>query len=148
MIPEKQKKLLIEQPRKTPIVQVACQKRGVHRATYYRWRLDSPEFAAEADAAIVEGELMINDLAESQLISAIQEKNIRAITFWLNHHHARYGTKVELAGGDFAYPSARALVQLAHAKALREDWIRPQEVELLYLRRPDAEINWSMREGA
>lgn len=58
------------------------------------------------------------------------------------------GTKVELAGGDFAYPSARALVQLAHAKALREDWIRPQEVELLYLRRPDAEINWSMREGA
>lgn len=55
---------------------------------------------------------------------------------------------VELAGGDHAYPSARSLVQLAHAKALREDWIRPQEVELLYLRRPDAEINWSMREGA
>lgn len=55
---------------------------------------------------------------------------------------------IELAGGDHAYPSARSLVQLAHAKALREDWIRPQEVELLYLRRPDAEINWSMREGA
>ncbi len=55
---------------------------------------------------------------------------------------------IELAGGDHAYPSARSLVQLAHAKALREDWIRPQEVQLLYLRRPDAEINWSMREGA
>ena len=55
---------------------------------------------------------------------------------------------VEVAGGDHAYPSARALVQLAHARALREDWIRPQEVELLYLRKPDAEINWSMREGA
>ncbi len=55
---------------------------------------------------------------------------------------------VEIAGGDHAYPSARALVQLAHARALREDWIRPQEVELLYLRKPDAEINWSMREGA
>jgi tRNA threonylcarbamoyladenosine biosynthesis protein TsaB len=39
-------------------------------------------------------------------------------------------------------------VQLAHARALREDWIRPHEVELLYLRRPDAEINWSVREGA
>lgn len=56
--------------------------------------------------------------------------------------------KVEVAGSDFSYPSARSLVQLAHAKALREDWVRPQEVELLYLRRPDAEINWSMREGA
>ncbi len=55
---------------------------------------------------------------------------------------------VEIAGGDHAYPSARSLVQLAHAKALREDWIRPHEVELLYLRRPDAEINWSVREGA
>lgn len=55
---------------------------------------------------------------------------------------------VEIAGGDNAYPSARSLVQLAHARALREDWIRPQEVELLYLRKPDAEINWSMREGA
>ena len=42
----------------------------------------------------------------------------------------------------------RSLVQLAHARALREDWVRPQEIELLYLRKPDAEINWSMREGA
>ncbi len=55
---------------------------------------------------------------------------------------------VEVAGGDHAYPSARSLVQLAHAKALREDWVRPHEIELLYLRKPDAEINWSMREGA
>ena len=55
---------------------------------------------------------------------------------------------VEIAGGDHQYPSARSLVQLAHAKALREDWVRPQEIELLYLRKPDAEINWSMREGA
>jgi tRNA threonylcarbamoyladenosine biosynthesis protein TsaB len=55
---------------------------------------------------------------------------------------------IEIAGGDLAYPSARSLVQLAHAKALREDWIRPHEVELLYLRKPDAEINWSVRDGA
>lgn len=55
---------------------------------------------------------------------------------------------VELAVGDHRYPSARSLVHLAHAKALREDWVRPHEVELLYLRKPDAEINWSIREGA
>jgi tRNA threonylcarbamoyladenosine biosynthesis protein TsaB len=57
------------------------------------------------------------------------------------------GPDVELAGGDFAYPSARSLVQLAHARALREDWVNPWDIELLYLRKPDAEINWSMREG-
>lgn len=55
---------------------------------------------------------------------------------------------IELAGGDHVHPSARSLVQLAHAKALREEWIRPHQVELLYLRKPDAEINWSVREGA
>ncbi|MCB0963344.1 MAG: tRNA (adenosine(37)-N6)-threonylcarbamoyltransferase complex dimerization subunit type 1 TsaB [Acidimicrobiales bacterium] len=55
---------------------------------------------------------------------------------------------VEVAGGEHAHPSARSLVQLAHARALREEWIQPHEVELLYLRKPDAEINWSVREGA
>lgn len=93
----KQKKLLLEQLRKTPVVQVACQKLDIHRATFYRWRED-PAFAEEADRAIAEGSMMINDMAESQLISAIQEKNLSAIQFWLKHHHARYGTKVELSG--------------------------------------------------
>jgi tRNA threonylcarbamoyladenosine biosynthesis protein TsaB len=54
---------------------------------------------------------------------------------------------IELAGADLAHPSADSLVQLAHARALREEWVRPDEVELLYLRKPDAEINWSTREG-
>ena len=46
-----------------------------------------------------------------------------------------------------AYPSAAPLVQLAHARALREDWVKPWELEPLYLRKPDAEINWSTRDG-
>ena len=47
-----------------------------------------------------------------------------------------------------AYPSASSLVQLAHAQALREEWVNPWELEPLYLRKPDAEINWSTRESA
>ncbi len=54
---------------------------------------------------------------------------------------------VELADGDFSHPSARSLVQLAHARALREEWVNPWEIEPLYLRRPDAEINWLTRDG-
>jgi tRNA threonylcarbamoyladenosine biosynthesis protein TsaB len=59
---------------------------------------------------------------------------------------------VEQAGvevGDVfgACPSAGALVQLAHARALREDWQTPEAVEALYLRKPDAEINWDTRDG-
>jgi tRNA threonylcarbamoyladenosine biosynthesis protein TsaB len=47
--------------------------------------------------------------------------------------------------GDEVYPSAGPLVQLAHAKALREEWVNPWEIEPVYLRAPDAQINWTTR---
>jgi tRNA threonylcarbamoyladenosine biosynthesis protein TsaB len=45
---------------------------------------------------------------------------------------------VEPAEPGLAFPSASSLVQLAHAKALREDFIKPSELKPLYLRKPDA----------
>ncbi len=55
--------------------------------------------------------------------------------------------KVDIVGEELAYPSASSLVMLAHAQALREQWVKPWELTPLYLRKPDAEINWSTREG-
>ena len=49
---------------------------------------------------------------------------------------------VELADPGFAHPSAESLVLLAHALALREEFVRPDEVEPTYLRRPDAQAKW------
>jgi len=54
---------------------------------------------------------------------------------------------VEVGEQHLAYPNAASLVQLAHAKALREDFVKPWQLEPLYLRAPDAEINWSTRPG-
>lgn len=90
------KELLIEQLKKTPIVQVACEKVGVGRATYYRWRKEDEDFAKLADESIAEGNFLVNDMAESQLMSAIRDKNLTAIIFWLKHHHPSYATKVEV----------------------------------------------------
>ncbi|WP_116999291.1 tRNA (adenosine(37)-N6)-threonylcarbamoyltransferase complex dimerization subunit type 1 TsaB [Desertimonas flava] len=56
------------------------------------------------------------------------------------------GYRCEFA--DEASPSAGPLVQLAHAKALREEWAQPADIHPLYLRAPDAEINWSTRAAA
>jgi tRNA threonylcarbamoyladenosine biosynthesis protein TsaB len=53
--------------------------------------------------------------------------------------------EVEVAETGLAYPSAASLVQLAHARALREDFVNPWELEAVYLRKPDAEINWTTR---
>jgi tRNA threonylcarbamoyladenosine biosynthesis protein TsaB len=55
--------------------------------------------------------------------------------------------RVEFAEQHLAYPNAASLVQLAHAKAIREDFVQPWQLEPLYLRPPDAEINWTTREG-
>lgn len=53
--------------------------------------------------------------------------------------------RVEIAEGGQSHPSAAALVQLAHAQALREEFVSPVELRPLYLRRPDAEANWVQR---
>ena len=66
----------------------------------------------------------------------------------LRHADAFAGLKgVEMAEQGLAYPSARYMVQLAHARAMREEFVQPWELEPVYLRQPDAEINWSTREG-
>ena len=88
--------LLLMQLKKTPIVQVACEKTGISRATYYRWRKEDPEFADKADIAIDEGLNLINDMAESQLISAIKDRNLTGIIFWLKNHHKNYSPKLEV----------------------------------------------------
>jgi tRNA threonylcarbamoyladenosine biosynthesis protein TsaB len=53
--------------------------------------------------------------------------------------------EVEVGEPGLAHPSAASLVQLAHARALREEFVKPWELEPLYLRKPDAEINWVTR---
>ncbi|MEX2294442.1 MAG: tRNA (adenosine(37)-N6)-threonylcarbamoyltransferase complex dimerization subunit type 1 TsaB [Acidimicrobiales bacterium] len=55
-------------------------------------------------------------------------------------------TRIELADQGTAYPLASSLVQLAHARALREEFVSPAELTPLYLRKPDAEINWQTRD--
>jgi tRNA threonylcarbamoyladenosine biosynthesis protein TsaB len=55
--------------------------------------------------------------------------------------------KAAFADSWLAHPSAGPLVQLAHAQALREQFVMVSSLEPLYLRAPDAEINWMTRQG-
>lgn len=91
-----QKRLIVEQLKKTPIVQVACEKTGIGRATYYRWLKDDPEFAKLANESIAEGNGLISDVAESQLANLIKSGNLGAISFWLKHRHPAYRNKLEV----------------------------------------------------
>ncbi len=41
------------------------------------------------------------------------------------------------------YPSADVLLEIAAFKAGRDNYVRPEDVRPLYMREPDAQINWS-----
>ncbi len=55
---------------------------------------------------------------------------------------------VEAGQVGLAYPSAAALVELAHPRAIREEFVQPSELQPMYLRKSDAEINWDRRRPA
>ena len=95
---DKAREALLEQLRKTPILQIACEKVGISRVTLYRWRAESKEFSKAVDDAMLEGRLLVNDLAESQLIGAIKDRNMTAILAWLKHNHPSYKTRIEIEG--------------------------------------------------
>lgn len=92
----KEKSLVIEQLRKTPVVQVVCERVGISRATYYRWLAKDKRFAQGVSASLSEGTELINDMAVSALISSISEKNLGAVKFWLVNKSKDFSPKLEI----------------------------------------------------
>jgi len=93
---KKEKELIIENLEQMPIIQIACNKSGIGRATFYRWKAHDQQFAKDADKAYEEGVCLINDIAESQLLSAMKEGNLTAVLYWLNHRNTNYSNKIEI----------------------------------------------------
>ena len=93
---DRTKDLFIEQTRKLPIIQVVCEKIGIARSTLYRWRDEDEEFRKDLEDALNEGEGLINDMSESQLISLIKDRNYPAISFWLRHRNPKFRERLEV----------------------------------------------------
>ncbi len=91
-----EKKSIIDQLKRVPIIQVACERAKVSRATFYRWRTEDKEFRKEVEGALVEGTVFINELSESQIITLIKEKNLPAIRLWLRHNDPKYAERIEI----------------------------------------------------
>jgi len=97
----KEKDALLEQLKLTPIIEIACKKTGIGKASFYRWRDSDKEFAQKAETALKEGVSLMNDIVESRLLSAIQDGNLTAIIFWLRNRNPNYNeAKTEINIGD------------------------------------------------
>lgn len=90
------KNTFLEELKKIPIVLVACEKSGISRNSIYRWKQEDKEFSKTMDEALAEGEALVNDMSESQLLTMIKEKNWSAISFWLRHRNPRFKDKIEV----------------------------------------------------
>jgi hypothetical protein len=90
--------LFLEQLRKIPIVQVSCEKVDVSRNTVYRWRKEDTEFAKAMDEALSDGEAVVNDMSESQLLSKIKNGEWPPIAFWLRKRHPKFKDRLEITG--------------------------------------------------
>ena len=113
---------LLEEFRKMPILQIALERASVKsRSTYYEWREKDKEFCKEADQAIAEGEALITDMSESQLITLIREKYFPALQLWLRHHHPKFRDKLEITG-DVTHRVQRELTE--EEKELRKEALR------------------------
>ena len=127
----RQKAELLEELKRTPIIELVCKKVGIARATFYRWKKDDAKFADAIDEAIGLGGELVSDMAESQLLVAIRDGNFSAIAFWLKTHHRAYRTKVEVTAAEKSKeeltPEQTAIVKkaLAFGHLIEEE--SPQE---------------------
>jgi len=94
----KAKEAFLDQLKRTPTIETACQKVGIARATIYRWIRSTKKFEKQVNDALTEGRSFMSDIAENQLFSLIGDKKIEAIRLYLSTHNPRYGNKLELSG--------------------------------------------------
>jgi phosphoribosylformylglycinamidine (FGAM) synthase-like enzyme len=102
IVPQKKSALMakiIQQLKSTPIIQIGCERAGVSRSTYYRWRQENKKFASRCDESLEEGYQLVNDLAEAKLLTSIKDGNLTGIFYWLNHRHKAYANRLEVSGG-------------------------------------------------
>ena len=109
---------------------------GFHRATEAGIvSIDEPRAGSAAD-----------------LIAAIEDRGQRVLC--VGDGTVRYRADLEghalvdIADRHHAYPSVHNLAIIAMRRALREQWSSPADVRAMYLRAPDAEINWSTRDSS
>lgn len=78
-------------------------------------------------------------------IEALSEETLCVGDGAMAHAGLLESAGADVAGASAAHPGARALVELALPRFVREETRRPEELTPTYIRQPDAQINWAKR---
>lgn len=78
---------LVEEIEKTPLIQIACDKVGISRNTFYRWMKEDEDFLARVNEAVSLGTGLVSDVAISNVLEGIKKKDSMYTKYWLSHKH-------------------------------------------------------------
>ena len=87
---DKHKDLFLRELEKTPIVQVACDRIGISRNSVYRWRKEDLLFSKRMEESLEIGTDLVNDVAESNILTGIKNGDSIHTRYWLSHRHKNY----------------------------------------------------------
>ncbi len=90
---KREKKTILDLLVKYPIVQLACEKSGISRASFYRWKHEDKDFNIESEQALFDWKQLINDMAEINIISWIKNGDRTSTMYWLNNNHPNYSNR-------------------------------------------------------
>ena len=90
MINSETKQKLLKEIEKFGNVYLSCQRVGIDKSTYYRWKEKNEKFRVVAEKSEAIGRENIGEVAEYSLLQNIKEKNERAIEFALTHISKKY----------------------------------------------------------
>lgn len=93
-----------------------------------------------SDPSVVRPDELASELlARGEECLLVGDGAVRHRDVFADVDHARPG------GPELAHPSAAVLVGLAHARAVREEFVAPRDLAPFYLRSPDAQKHWVER---
>lgn len=93
---KKLKMAAIEQLREMPLITYTCQKYGIPKSTFYKWKLIDKEFKTQVENSINMGRETVNDIAISQLLKKINNGETVPIIFWLKNNSPMFNEKITL----------------------------------------------------
>lgn len=86
----KLEKTLLEVLEKVSNISIACDKVGISRYTFYRWRNEDKKFAKKVEKAMRFGDESVCDLVDSKIISAVKNGDWKALKFVAEKRHPKY----------------------------------------------------------
>jgi hypothetical protein len=115
---------------KTPVIQHACEQCEISRNSYYEWMKKDPEFAQLVSDRMGIGIDLVNDVAESNVLTGIKKGDPGMTKYWLSARHKAYRRPFSLSTVRHEDPEiekARIEEKKKKARAMLDRWTKKKK---------------------